>query len=182
MRAISAKSLALAPYLEKGSCQLGRVLGYREMRRGVLLHVLPSRIAKHLRRPRCVRPPPRHPHHLPSRPTRILSVLVERLQTPRKHLLKAHDHHAIRHSMTDHVPRNMQACRAGRAVIVDIVDGNLRHAELVEDALAAGRIAVTVAGNTLFNIVIVDLGVEKGFDAGFEAEFGVVDCRETQRG
>ena len=84
--------------------------------------------------------------------------------------------------MTDHVPRNMQACRAGRAVIVDIVDGNLRHAELVEDALAAGRIAVTVAGNTLFNIVIVDLGVEKGFDAGFEAEFGVVDCRETQRG
>lgn len=81
--------------------------------------------------------------------------------------------------MTDHVPCHMQTCRAGGAIVVDIVDGDLRHAELVEDALAAGRVAVAVAGDALFDIVVVDLSVEEGFDAGFKAEFGVVDCIET---
>lgn len=33
----------------------------------------------------------------------------------------------------------------------------------------------------MINIVVVDLGVKESFDAGFEAEFGVVDCTETQR-
>lgn len=75
----------------------------------------------------------------------------------------------------------MQPCRAGGAIVVDIVDGDLRHAELVEDALAAGRVAITVAGDTLVDLVVVDLGIEEGFDAGFEADFGVVDCTETQR-
>ena len=73
----------------------------------------------------------------------------------------------------------MQPCRAGGAVVVDIVDGNLRHAELVEDALAAGRVAIAVACDALFDIVVVDLSVEEGFDARFEAEFGVVDCIEN---
>ena len=79
--------------------------------------------------------------------------------------------------MTDHVPRHVQPRRAGGAVVVDIVDGDLRHAELVEDALAAGRVAVAVAGDTLVDIVVVDLSVDEGFDAGFETEFGVVDCQ-----
>lgn len=184
MRAISAKSLALAPYLGKSSSQLGQLLGldYRAMRRAVLLHVLPSRVAKHLCRPRCIRPPPCFYHHLPRCPTRILSVLIERLQTSRKHLFKAHNHHTIRHSMLDHVPRHMQACRAGGAVVVDIVDWDLRHAKLIEDTLAAGRVAIAVAGDPLVDIVVVDLGVKEGFDAGFEAQLGVVDCTETQRG
>ena len=56
----------------------------------------------------------------------------------------------------------------------------MRHAELVEDALTAGRVAVTVAGNALVNIVVVDLSIEEGFDAGFEAEFGVVDCTDSE--
>ena len=76
----------------------------------------------------------------------------------------------------------MQACRACGAVVVDIVDGDLRHAELVEDPLTAGRVAVAVAGDALIDIVVIDLGVQEGFDAGFEAEFGVVDCAATQRG
>lgn len=33
----------------------------------------------------------------------------------------------------------------------------------------------------MVNIVVVDLSIEEGFDAGFEAEFRVVDCTETQR-
>ena len=57
----------------------------------------------------------------------------------------------------------------------------MRHAELVEDALAAGRVAVAVAGDALVDIVVIDLGIKEGFDAGFETEFGVVDCTETQR-
>ena len=203
------------------------------MRRDVLLHVFSTCITKHLRGPWCVRPPPRHSHHLPRRPTRILPIFIERLQTPRKHFLKTHSvwrvrsqqlffgtkiqvvrqlqgckrnpllpilvlqlemrcvtgkicseryvhHHTIRHSMTNHIPRHVQPCRACGAVVVDIVDGNLRHAELVEDALTAGRVAVTVAGNALVHIVVVDLSIEEGFDAGFEAEFGVVDCTDSE--
>ena len=77
--------------------------------------------------------------------------------------------------MTDHIPRHMQPSRTSRAVVVDIVDGNLCHAELVEDALTAGAIAVAVAGDAQLDIVIIDLGVEEGFNACFEAELSVVD-------
>lgn len=79
--------------------------------------------------------------------------------------------------MPNHVPRHIQPCRACGAIVVDIVDGNLRHAELVEDALATGRVAKAVAGDALIDIVIVDLGVKKSFDAGFEAKFRVVNFR-----
>lgn len=70
----------------------------------------------------------------------------------------------------------MQTRRTRGAVVVDIIDRDLGHAELIEDALAAGAVAVAVAGDALVDIVIINLGVEEGFDAGFEAEFGVVDC------
>lgn len=83
--------------------------------------------------------------------------------------------------MTNHIPRHVQPCRARGAIVVDIVDGDLRHAELVEDALTAGRVAVTVAGNALVDIVVIDLCIEEGFDAGFEAEFGVIDCGEVRK-
>lgn len=74
----------------------------------------------------------------------------------------------------------MQPGRACRAIVVDIVDGYLRHAELVKDALATGRVAVAVASDALIDIVVVDLGVKKSFDAGFEAKFGVVDYEEIR--
>lgn len=47
---------------------------------------------------------------------------------------------------------------------------------MVEDSLPAGAVAIAVAGDALFDVIVVDLGVEEGFYAGFEAEFGVVDC------
>ena len=78
--------------------------------------------------------------------------------------------------MADHRSCHMQTRRAGAAIIVDIVDRNLCHAELIEDALAAGRVAIAIASNALINIVIVDLRVKKGLDAGFEAKFGIVNC------
>ena len=77
--------------------------------------------------------------------------------------------------MTDHVPCHVETRRASGAIVVDIVDGDLRHAELVKDALAASRVAIAVAGDALVNVVVVDLGVQEGFDARFEAELRVVD-------
>ena len=47
---------------------------------------------------------------------------------------------------------------------------------MVEDSLPAGAVAIAVAGDALLDVIVVDLGVEEGFYAGFEAEFGVVDC------
>lgn len=63
----------------------------------------------------------------------------------------------------------MQTCRSSGAIVVDIVDWNPRHAELVEYSLAAGAVTVAVAGNTLVDIVVVDLRVEECFDTGFES-------------
>lgn len=57
--------------------------------------------------------------------------------------------------MGDGLPRHVQARGASRAVVVDIVDGDARHAELVEDALAAGGVAVAVAGDALVDGVVV---------------------------
>ena len=54
----------------------------------------------------------------------------------------------------------MKASRTRATVVVDVVDGNLGHAELVEDTLAAGRITVDVAGDAMLDIVIVDVCVK----------------------
>ena len=77
--------------------------------------------------------------------------------------------------MTDYISRQVEAGGAGGAVIVDVVDGYLGHAELVEDSLAAGGVAVAVAGDALVDVVVVDLCIKHGFDASFETELGVVD-------
>lgn len=45
---------------------------------------------------------------------------------------------------------------------------------MVKDALATGGVAIAVACNALLDVVVVDLSVEHGLDAGFETEFGVV--------
>lgn len=77
--------------------------------------------------------------------------------------------------MTNDVSCQVQAGRACAAVVVHVVDWDLRHAELVKDTLPARRVAVTVAGDALVDIVIVDLRVQHRFDARFETKFGVVD-------
>ena len=38
-------------------------------------------------------------------------------------------------------------------------------------------IDVAVADEVLFDIIIVDLSFKRGFDAGFEAELGIVKCK-----
>ena len=77
--------------------------------------------------------------------------------------------------MGDHVAPHVQPRAAGGAVVVDVVHGDARHAELVEDALPARAVAVAVARHALVHVVVVDVCVEHGFHAGFEAELRVVD-------
>jgi hypothetical protein len=43
--------------------------------------------------------------------------------------------------------------------VVYLVYWDFGHAELVEYPLAAGRIAVAIAGNVLFDIIVVDVGI-----------------------
>ena len=83
--------------------------------------------------------------------------------------------------MGDHLAGHVQACGAGGAVVVDVVDGDGGHAELVEDALAAGGVAVAVACYAGLDGVVVKGGVEEGFNAGFEAQFVVVDWIEEDQ-
>ena len=96
-------------------------------------------------------------------------------QTSSLHLLKPYHQHTVRHPPGDHRPRQIQPCRPRRAIVVDIIYGDTRHAELVEHTLPAGAIAVDIARHALVNVIVIDLGVEEGFDAGFETEFGVLD-------
>ena len=118
---------------------------------------------------------PRLGHHGDGGAHGVLTVVEEALEAAGHHLLEADDHDAVGGARGDQLPRHGQAGAAGGAVVVDVVDGDLGHAELVEDALAAGAVAVAVAGNALVDVVVVDLGVEQGLDAGLKAELRVVD-------
>lgn len=77
--------------------------------------------------------------------------------------------------MTDNVPCKSQAGRTSRAVIVDVVDWDLGHAELIEDSLSAGGISVAVTCHTLVDIVVVDLGIKHGLNTRLEPEFGIIN-------
>jgi len=83
--------------------------------------------------------------------------------------------HAIRRTVSNHIPSHKQASTPRRAIVIHIVNGNLRHAELVEDALAASGITIAIARHALLNIVVVDFGIEHSLDTGFETELSVID-------
>lgn len=176
MRAISAKSFASAPYLcsrtFSTTCTLERCHGQKK---NSLLHVLPARIAKHLRRARRIRNPLSLGHHLAQRARRVLAVLEERLQTPRHHLLEADDHDAVGGAARHKGPRHGQPRAARAAVVVDVVDGDLRQPKLVEDALPARAVAVAVARDALLDVVVRDVRVQQRLDARLEPELRVVD-------
>lgn len=100
-------------------------------------------------------------------------IVPNALNAARTHLLKPHDQHAIHGTISHQRSGEMQTRGAGRAGVVGVVDGNGRHAELVHDALAGGGVPVAVACHAGLDVVVVYLGVEHGFHAGFEAEFWV---------
>lgn len=141
----------------------------------VLFHVFSPRIAKHLCCTRCICNSPCSSHHLSGRTSRIAPIIPETLQTSRHHLLEAHHKDTIRTTMTYNISCQMKTRGAGRAVIVDVVNRDLCHAELIEYSLATGGIAVAVAGYTLVYIVVVDLRIQHGLDASLKTKLGVID-------
>lgn len=104
----------------------------------------------------------------------VRAVLEESLQASREHLLKANDEHAVSGSMGDHISAHEETSRAGRAVVVNVVDGDSSHSKLVEDALAASAVAVAVACNTLLNIVVVDMSIKHSLNTSLESKLGIV--------
>jgi len=144
------------------------------------LNVLPARIAKQLRRPGGIRDAARMHHHRVCGACRVLAVLEEGRQAAGEHLLEAEDEDAVGGAVGDGLARHVQARGPRGAVVVDVVDGDARHAELVEDALAAGGVAVAVAGDALVDGVVVELGVQQGFDAGLAS--ARYQCQLTAEG
>jgi hypothetical protein len=69
----------------------------------------------------------------------------------------------------------MQASASSRAIVVDVVNRDLGHAELVKHTLTASAVAVAVAGHSLVNIVVVNLGIKHSLDTSLETQLGVVD-------
>lgn len=118
---------------------------------------------------------PRGGHHLGRGAGGVLAVVEEALEAAAHHLLKADDEDAVGAAVGDGHAAQGQSRGAGGAVVVDVDNGDLGHAELVKDALAAGRVAVAVAGEALLDVVVADLRVEHGLDAGLEAQLRVVD-------
>ena len=128
--------------------------------RAVLLHVVAAGVAEHLRRERrssrgrgartcapcaCRAPGVRSVYFIPSEPRSIFSKPIASAQSIEPAL--------------DRLAREQQRARARRAVVVDVQHRDPGQAELVDGALAVGRVAVHVAGVRLLDRVVGDAGV-----------------------
>src|SRR5690606_26319173 len=75
------------------------------------------------------------------------------------HLLEPERHRAVHDAALDELLGQEQRRRAGRAVVVDVVDRHAGQADLVDRALAAGRVAVAVADRHLLDLLVRDARV-----------------------
>ncbi|KFX92965.1 hypothetical protein V490_05049, partial [Pseudogymnoascus sp. VKM F-3557] len=141
----------------------------------VLLLVLDTGVTEHLGGTGGVGDTASLDHHVGGGTGRVLTVVPEALEGTGVHLLEADDEDTVSATVGDDITSNVQTGGSGGAVVVDVVDGDLGHAELVEDTLTAGGVTVAVAGNTLVNIIVADLGVKHGLDTGLETELSVVN-------
>jgi hypothetical protein len=78
------------------------------------------------------------------------------------HLLEAEHQYAVGGAAGDRLARQEQGCRAGRAVVVDVDDRDAGHADAIQRLLAAGRVAIHVAGIGLLDVTVIDAGVLQG--------------------
>ena len=114
-------------------------------------HVLAARAAEHLRRRRRLLEALRRHHDLHVLVHRMGAVAVLGAERALLHLLETEREHALVHAARDRLIRQIQRGRAGRAVVVDVVDRDAGQPELVDGALAAGRLAVDVADEGLLD-------------------------------
>jgi hypothetical protein len=141
----------------------------------ILLHVFSSSISKHLCGARSVGNTTSSLHHLCGCASGVASILPETLQTSWHHLLESNDQNAVRTTMANHISCDCQASSTSGAVVVDIEDWYLGHAELIKDSLTAGGIAVTIASNALVDIIVIDLGIEHSLHTSFKSQLSVIN-------
>ena len=98
-------------------------------------------------------------HQIRTQPHRTRPIAPNTLDTSCLHLLEATNKHHIRKPTLHHLPRQVQARRARGTCIVGVVNRDPGHAELVENPLAGGRVAVAVAGYARIDVVVIDLGI-----------------------
>jgi len=102
-------------------------------------------------------------HHVDELVERVRSIGPLRRQGTGFHLLEPDDDHALGEAARDRLRTEHQRGAAGGAVVVDVEHRDAGEAELVDRALAAGRIAVHVAGVRLLHLIEGDLRVgERG--------------------
>ena len=77
----------------------------------------------------------------------------------RLHLLEADRERAVDQPALDGLSSQEQRRGAGRAVVVDVDDRDPGEAQLVESALAVGRVAVAVAGVGLLDVLVGDASI-----------------------
>ncbi len=136
--------------------------------------VFASGAAEHLRRRWCAVEALGIQHHLGMLAHRIFPVIEFGTQCAALHFLETQRQHAFGQPAFDGLPRQEQRSGTGGAVVVDVDHGNAAQAEFVYRALAAGGIAVDIAGERLFDIGIGNAGVVEGQLAGFAGHFVVV--------
>lgn len=102
----------------------------------VLLHILAATVAEQLGSSGSVGHTTSGLHHVTGELARVRTVLEESLEGTWEHLLETNDHDSIGLATSDHGASEVETGATGAAVVVDVVDGNLGHAELVEDTVA----------------------------------------------
>ncbi|MNR06183.1 hypothetical protein D3C85_1222460 [compost metagenome] len=85
---------------------------------------------------------------------RALAVIPLALERTRLHELEAQRQRAFHRAGLHGLARQEQRAGTGGAVVVDVDDGNARHAYLVQRGLAAGGIAIDVANECLLDLVV----------------------------
>ena len=108
-------------------------------------------------------------HQRGPQPHRTRPIIPDRLNASGPHRLKPDHHSYIDNSTPYKRPCELKPGRACRASVIGVVDGDVGHAELIEDALAGCRVAKAVACHSGLDIVVRDVCVEEGFCASFEA-------------
>ena len=141
------------------TARLGADLGERLQRRAVFLHVAEAGAAEIAQRQR-------HAGRIDQLPGRRVEFVERarpvgeyRAQRAGLHLLEAERQHAIGRAGFDRLAGKEQCGRAGRAIVVDVDDRDAGHADRIQRALPAGRIAVDVADIGLLDLAVIDAGI-----------------------
>src|SRR2546426_1427503 len=94
---------------------------------------------------------------------RVRPVAELRSERALLHLLETEREDAVGEASLDQLLGHEEGGRAGRAVVVHVVDGDPSQPELVDGALPARRVTVAVADRRLLDLSIRNAGVGERF-------------------